>query len=159
MARRADWQDTFIGLDVASGAQSITSLMGNQAAPDQRGVTVVRSIFRFHLIPPTAASDGYTAITCGIGVVSQEGFAAGVVPDPQVMTDRPPRGWLFREMAVVTAAASMVTGRSQEMMGDLRGKRKVDNGELVVIFNSDHIGGTAFTVTLRGIVRTVFLLP
>ena len=159
MARKADWQDTLVNLTVASGAQSVSSLMAGLTASDSRGLTVTRTIVSLTLLPPVAVSDGYQGAFVGIGVTSQEAFAASIVPDPNNAFDRPPRGWLFRAARTVIGAAALVPYSPQMIEVDIRGKRKLDNGELFLAVNNDAVGGTPFSLTVRGFVRVVFLLP
>ena len=159
MARRADWADSEVNSVVASGAQLVGSLMGGISTEGSRGMTVVRTILTLSIIPPVAVSDGHQRMSMGIGVISQEGFGAGVVPDANSVLDRPPRGWLWREQLVCVGAASMVSHAPAVFRADIRGKRKVDNGELVIIIDNDPIDGTAFGVRVVGMIRIVFLLP
>ena len=70
MARKAAWFDTNLSFAVASGAQTVTSLMGGITPADSRGYTLTRTIIDYSITPPTAASDGYQVASVGIGVVS-----------------------------------------------------------------------------------------
>ena len=159
MVRKASWFDTIPAVAPASGAQSIISLMGGVLPLDSRGYTLTRTIVDVNLAPPTAVSDGQQIVSMGIGLVSQEAFVAGVVPDPNVALDRPARGWVWRTQVIVAGAASMVSHVPWTIRADLRGMRRVDDGELVLIVNNDALDGTSFAVFVRGIVRCAFLLP
>jgi len=157
MARKAFWQDTIIDEATPSTAQDITSLMGPMTQQDRRDITLVRTIISLDLVPPTAVSDGFMIHAMGIGVVSQEAFAATVVPDPNVQEDRPARGWVWRDQRTVVGAASMASYSPTHVMADIRGSRKLDDGELVLIMNANTIDGTAFIVKTSGLIRVVFL--
>ena len=133
--------------------------MGALDGAAREGLTVVRTIVSLSMVPPFAASDGNMQSDIGIGVVSQEGFVSSVVPDPNVALDRPPRGWVYRDHRVVVGAASMVTYTALYVMADIRGARKVDNGELVFIQTADDLDGTTFSVRTVGLIRCVFLYP
>jgi len=159
VARKATWIDTLIAFSVASGAQQVISLMGGLLPIETRGYTLTRTILELSMVPPTAVSDGFQAVSLGVQLVSQEGFNAGVVPDPNVGADRPPRGWVYRTRRAVAGAASMVSHDPLLIMADIRAKRRVDDGELVLTINNDAIDGTAFSVRLDGIVRCAYLLP
>ena len=133
--------------------------MGTLDGAAREGLTVVRTIVSLSFVPPTAVSDGQVDIFAGIGVVSQEGFVSSVVPDADIQGDRPPRGWLYRDMRIVIGAASMVTVVAQRMAADVRGSRKVDNGELILVLDAVNVDGTTFGVLTEGIIRCVFLYP
>ena len=133
--------------------------MGNLQPVDSRGMTIVRTIITLDLIPPAAVSDGWQRLSLGIGVFSQEAFAGSVFPDPDVAGDRPPRGWLYRTMRAVPGAAAMTNAAPVHIEVDVKGKRKVDDGELAIVFDNDPIDGTAFSIRVIGLVRAVFLMP
>ena len=126
---------------------------------ESRGLTATRMIMSMSLIPPTAVSDGFMNMHIGVGVVGQDAFAAAAVPDADVAADRPPRGWLYRDQRVVAGAAGMSSHAPVHVMADVRGSRRVDDGELILIMDSVAIDGTAFAVRAVGLVRVVFLLP
>ncbi len=159
MARKAQWVDTLMDAPVTTGGQLAFTLMGGMAPVDSRGLTATRTIVGLSLVPPTAVSDGVQIVSLGIGVFSQEAFVAGIFPDPNDSNDRPPRGWLWRDRIAVPGAASMVGGQLIRLSSDVRGMRKVDDGELALIVNNDAGDGTTFSVQVIGIVRIVFLLP
>ena len=159
MARRAVWTDTRLSETTPSANQDVVSLMGTLDGAAREGLTVVRTIISIDLVPPTAVSDGQTICDMGIGVVSQEGFVSSVVPDPNIAGDRPPRGWLWRDARVVRAAATKTDSPATHIMADVRGARKVDNGELVFIINQTVIDGMSFDIFSRGIIRCVFFYP
>jgi len=159
MARKAQWIDTLALSNIVDGGQALTSMMGGMGTVDSRGLTTSRIIVDLSLSAPVAVSDGLQTVSLGIAVVSQEAFNASVVPDPNLGADRPPRGWLWRTQVVVAGAASMSSAQPLRLMADIRGMRKVDDGELILITNNDSNDGTTFTVRLRGILRTIFLLP
>ena len=159
MARKAQWTDTLISSTVASGAQGIITLMGGMSQIDSRGLTVARTIVRLSFLPPVAVSDAIQGLHFGIGVVGQDAFAASAVPDADVDGDRPPRGWIIRDSVAVPGAASMTNAAPVRVELDIRGMRKVDDGELVLIMDSVAISGTPFIVRAFGIIRVVFLLP
>lgn len=159
MARRTFWIDTRISQTVASGAQQRDSLMGSLVPAETLGMTTVRQIVDLSMVPPTAASDGQQSMFFAIGVVSQEAFISGTLPDPDSAADRPPRGWLYRGARIIRAAAAMTTSSPVHVFADMRGSRRVDDGELLMIFNNNALDGTAFSVLVEGMVRTVFLFP
>ena len=159
MARRAVWIDTRVATSTGSAAQEILSLMVSATGLASQGLTLTRTIVSMSFFAPTAVSDGIATVDMGIGVVSREAFVASVVPDPDLATDRPPRGWVYRDQRTVLAAASMSTGLAVHVMADVRGARRVDDGELVLILDVNAVDGTAFDIVTRGLIRCVFLMP
>ena len=158
MARPTDWIDTSVGFTIASGSQSNLSLMTGVAPVNMRGMTLIRTIFTWSSFSTTVAGAwGVQILSIGIGVTSQEAFAAGVLPDPDVPTDKPPRGWVYRTSQVVTqnGAGSPVT-HDREV--DIRGARKVENGELYIVVDNNPIVGTPFTARIQGMCRTLYKL-
>ena len=158
MARSTDWIDTITSTTIASGAQGNVSLMGGNTPDVTRGWTSARVVLDLSIHPATAVSDGFQQLTLGIGVMSQEAFTAVVFPDANIGADRPARGWLYRNNVSVAGAAAMVSHAPIRITADIRGKRKVDNGELVMVLNNTTIDGTAFMVRVNGLVRVLFLL-
>ncbi len=158
MARRAYWED-FVSIGtVAAGANSTIAILPTLDVTATRGVTVARLIVNMWFKPvTTGAAQGAQQISMGIGVVAQEAAAAGVVPDPNVAADRPARGWLFRSVDPVQDSAGDANPMTL-VKGDFRGKRKLDNGELLMIIDNDDLDGTSFTVRHCGLIRTLYLL-
>jgi len=161
MARRTAWVDRIIDNDILTGGQALLSLLGTLTPIETRATTVVRIIvdLKAHPIssPPTV---GASRTAIGIGVASQDAFAAGVgsVPDPESAADEPPRGWLYRNAQGIYSGSVETTDLARFKV-DLRTKRKIDNGELYMIVTNTAMFGTTYTVTLVGIVRTLLLLP
>ena len=159
MARKATWIDTIVSFTVANGAQQLVSLMGGMTPVDSRGFTLTRTIIEVSFAPPTAVSDGYQVASYGVGLVSQEAFVAGVVPDPDQAADRPARGWVYRGSMLVAGAANMTSHVPARLEKDIRSQRRVDDGEMIFIMNNGSADGTTFTMTVQGLVRTAYLLP
>ena len=158
MPRNFYWRDTLVDSVLADGGQVIPTLMGDITPTESRGMTIERVILDLQLIPTSLwVAEGTQLIDIGIGVVGQDALTAGAVPDPSVTADRPPRGWLFRTRCLVQDHAA---GPAPIVLckGDFRGKRKVDHGELVMIADSTAQFGTAFSVTITGIVRMGYLM-
>ena len=159
MPRRTDWVDTILNEVPTSGGQASDSLLGGLSEQDTRGLTLIRMILAFSLTSESiAGAYGIQSIDVGVGVVSQEAFAAGIFPDPVTASDKPPRGWIYRTNRAVAqnGAGSPII---QEVLADIRGARMVENGELVIIVNNSNIVGTSFTCRVRGLVRCLFKLP
>ena len=158
MPRMTDWIDTSVGFTIATSAQTSLSLMTGVAPVNMRGMTLIRTILTLDCFSVTTAGAwGVQILSIGIGVASQEAFAAGVFPDPNTMTDKPPRGWVYRTSRCVAqngASAPVI----MEIRADIRGARKIENGELYIVVDNDPIVGTTFTARVQGLARTLYKL-
>ena len=87
--------------------------------------------------------------------------AAGGLPVVSASASRPPRGWLYRTQLTCIKVHS--TGTTYEIMipdtveFDIGAMRKVDNGILFMVMEANEITNTAATVTLSGLIRTMYL--
>ena len=125
---------------------------------NMRGMTLIRTIISVSAFSTTVAGAwGVQTVDIGIGVASQEAFAALVLPDPSSPVDKPPRGWIWKTNRIVSqnGAGGQV---AYFIEADIRGARKVENGEVYVIVDNNFVTGTSFTVTLRGLIRTLYKL-
>jgi len=157
--RASDWIDTSLNLVVASGAQGSLSLMTGVAPVNVRRQTLVRTIIGLQMNSTTVAGAWGTQIMdLGIGITSQEAFAAGALPDPVTAGDQPSRGWVFRQRRVVAqnGNGSVVL---YDIQFDIRAARKLDDGECFIVIDNTAGLGTAFSVVVTGMVRQLWLLP
>ena len=157
--RKTRWVDTLVSNGVLNAGQVLVDLLAAISVGDLRGLTVTRMIVSLWMSPaiPLAAGDGRQSLDVGVGVTSLEAFTAGVVSDPNVATDEPARGWLWRDRAVVHDDGTnlLVPTRVQ---GDFRGQRRIEGGKLFIVFNNGALQGATFTVQVQGIVRCLLLL-
>ena len=154
------WVDTNHALQVASGGKSETSLMTGISSTESRmGMTLIRLLLCWdlsHLLHDSGEGTQRPAI--GIGIASQEAFAAGTLPEPEDDTEFPMGGWLFKcSFRTYGFAADAPAAYSRVIERDLRAKRKLNNGELFLTLTNVPDGGTAGTVTLIGITRALWL--
>ena len=158
MPRPTDWIDTSVGVSIGNGAQGNVSLMTGVAPVNMRGMTLIRTIISLSMFSTEVAGAwGVQVISIGIGVASQEAFAAGVLPDPTTPGDKPPRGWVYRTQQSIWqngAGAPVVA----QINADIRGARKIENGELYIICDNNSVAGTTFGMRLQGLVRTLYKL-
>jgi len=159
MPRRTDWVDTILNLEVTVGSQTQTGLMTGLSTADTRGLTIIRTILEIEMFPNAIAGAwGVALMDIAIGITSQEAFAAGVVPDPNTSSDRPPRGWMWRTSMLVSqngVGTNIVHRRS----ADIRGARKVENGAVFMVANHTALFGAGFQVNVRGLCRMLTKLP
>ena len=144
---------------VASGSQGILQMILTLTADENRGATITRLIAEFALSSTTVAGAwGKQLVDLGLAMIERDAFSAAAVPDPDVSTDEPGRGWLYRTRCVV---AQNGTGAPVlfPCKFDIRSQRKLDSAVLVLIINNTASTGTNFTVEVQGILRTLILLP
>ena len=157
-ARPTTWVDTILSRSIPAGSQQTQSLILEMSAGDKRQSTAIRIIIDMWMSSESVAGAwGVQRLTCAIGVASQEAFLAGTLPDPNIAIERPARGWMWRgsPMVAQNGAGSPVL---YHVMADLRAARKIENGELYMIFNADTINGTSFTTRLDGLIRVLMKL-
>ncbi len=160
MARRTTWVTTNLaGNTVPSGGQFLISLATNRSVTDSRSVTIVRTLVHLQFASLTGAGAyAIQSVHWGIGIASQEAFAAGVVPDPNTPGDQPTRGWLAR--GAILTAQNGVGG--QVVYGDqvdIRSARKLDEGEPYLVINSNAETATTYLTLIGGHVRQLWMLP
>ena len=159
MARRTTWEDHVLADDVALGAQVAVDMTPALTADEGKGMTVTRVIAVLDMISTTVAGAwGVQRVTFGMGVIDRDAFGVGAFPDPNTQDDEPAGGWLYRSSCAVaqngTGAQVIYSCRF-----DTRAQRKMGNGQLALIWNNDAILGTAFTVRVLGLTRSLMLLP
>ncbi len=158
--RRTAWIDTKLSANQATGGQVVTSLLSTTIPTETRGYTLTRIIGRIHAgTVDSVVVDGIMGWDLGIAVVSQEGFAAGVVPDPATPTEFPVSGWIYKTMMFVDKMSSGNDWRVDTLHFDVRAQRKIEQSELVMIQDAQLIRNNAFPIDLSGLVRCLFLLP
>ncbi len=159
--RRSLWVDTLIEFNITTGGQQSIGFNGPQAtAIESEGFTVVRTILNLWLMAtaPAAGNDGYQRVDMGIGLVTSEAIGAGILPDPNDLTDAPIHDWIWRGKVVV-AQDNVDVFPPEKVYHDLRSQRKMAAGTLFFIAQNVALIGTAFTVTFQGLVRCLYLRP
>ncbi len=160
MARPGFWIDTFFNKDVGTAATTIDSLMTNvSATQSRRGWTMVRTIIGIDFAYTVHDSgEGSQVIAMGIGVASQEAFAASAISDPQTSMDHPTSGWVFRTaFRVFGFAADQPTIFVRRIEKDIRAKRKIQNGEMFFTVDNDPLEGVAAAIRMVGYIRQYWL--
>ena len=159
-ARRLAWQDTiFDSTTLAAGILQEFDLLAN--APTSDTLTVERILVDVWYFPgPTNENEGLAQVSFGIGVASQEAFAANILPDPQSQTEYPARGWLY--VATQPALQTMPSGGTPAAMwrmdchfkADIRARRKIDKGILFLNTKNLTVSGD-LTLFRQGRVRVL----
>ena len=156
------WIDTGINNDVTIATPDSASLMTGIAAINQRvsQMTLLRTIIGLNMGRTVHDSgEGSEQVSIGIGIASQEAFAADTLSDPQTDTDFPIRGWIWRaRYRVFGFAADQPAVFTQRIDLDLRSMRKLENGEAFINFALTAIDGTNSTVRINGLVRQLWMV-
>ena len=161
--RSRRWADKLFNLSINSGATGNGDLSAEFTANETAGLTVVRMILCYTVManPPGGAS-GVQAVDIGVGIFEAEAFAADVLPDVNSEADYPRGGWLFRcRHAVVDELTATGVVAHQEVNRDVRSQRRLGGPDvsLAVLVENTPLEGTAFTVRMVGVIRTLYLLP
>ena len=144
---------------MANGAQAVQQLE-ETLSPSTEGFTLVRTIFDVYLAGEgIVGAVGRQVVSYGIGLVSEEAFTAGVVPDPNTNTERPTGDWVVKGRCMVTIGPAGDQQAPMHCMYDLRSSRKLAGGRLTLVMNNDTVNGTAFTIRVVGQVRSLLLRP
>ena len=159
MARRTTaWEDTILARDIVSASTQIQSLLLQLDTGEKRLATVIRTLVMFSFYSTTVAGAwGVQRIDIGIGMASAEAFSTASLPSPGISSDKPARGWMYRH-SVSVAQNGTGTPVTHHVAVDIRGARKVENGELFVIATSTNRAGTTFTTRWDGLVRCLLKL-
>ena len=160
--RETVWIDTLHENNITSGGAFITSLNAPWTAEEVRrgGLTLLRTII-CHDYGYTIhdSGEGNQIIDVGIGVFSNEAFGASALPDPDLATDFPAKGWVYRcrhKLAGFDADQPAVDIRT--VYRDLRSRRKIENGILALHIMNKNGNGVASTIQVAGITRCLFML-
>ena len=159
--RKTDWFDTRLSSDIANGAQVIVRMTPVGFSP---GFTLTRFLMTLSFLPnPYGAASGAQRVAFGVGICSEDAFAVPATPDPEQVTEFPPRGWVIRDELLVPSRLDGANGQAPpnvvRLNYDLRAKRTIDNGVMYIAINSTAGSGTAFTIAAFGLTRMLCLLP
>ena len=154
------WIDTVFNATVVIGTQLVRDFMTGVSATDTRlsQMTLLRTIIGLDLSRTVHDSgEGSEAIDLGIGVFSQEVFAAAVLPDPGVSTDFPTRGWVWRQRYRVWGfAADQPAIFTRRIDLDLRSQRKLENGHCAMAVDLIAVEGANSGVNVTGCIRQLW---
>ncbi len=162
MPRMTFWLDRLFQLTLTTGAQSFVNLTTSLSTADRRGITLVRLIYDF-VFDPTDIVDSTTiqGLHMGVGLIESDAVTAGTLPDADIEGDSPGRGWVVREFATTDVVAGTSGGfHIGRMKNDIRAMRRIHQSEeLLMIFDSEAISGTAQTIEINGMVRQLYKVP
>ncbi len=156
------WLDTVLNQDVANAGALVQSLMVNFTARETRisQMTLLRTIIGLDLAYTVHdAGEGSQIVSLGIGVASQEAFAAGIVADPNDGDDFPTRGWIWRaSYRVFGFAADQPAVFTRRIDLDMRSMRKLENGECYMNVMNTAAEGVSSTVKVSGLIRQLYMV-
>jgi len=156
------WFDNVLTTVLGIGTISNTDLLADSDPIQTRinQMTLLRTIIGLDLGRTVHDSgEGSERVSLGIGVISQEAFAATVTPDPNVQGDFPPRGWVWRSVyRTYGFAADQPAVHSVRIDLDLRSMRKLENGVMCLTMLAETLEGSSSTVTALGIIRQLYLV-
>ena len=154
------WVDHLMNTDIASAGQLLESLMTGASSTQTRfdRMTLLRTIIGIDIgYTVHDAGEGSQRVECGIGITSQEAFAAGSVPDPETESDFPTKPWVWRaRYRIFGFAADQPTIFTRRVDLDIRAKRVLDNGEPFLVVDNSAIEGVSSSVRLVGLIRTLW---
>ncbi len=160
MARATDWLDTIFNVNLANGSQNIEDLTQESIRNDMIGYTILRWIVHITTFPATPGVEvGEQQLSYAIGMVERDAKVASAVPDANIDTEYPGRGWLLRDVAMVhnNTSGALPVYPPYEARFDIRAKRKFENTVPVMIANNTNLQGTTFGVRYVGVVRLLLL--
>ncbi len=154
--RRVVWADSLFDESISNGGQDLKSLH-SLLLTENFDLTVTRIILGLTFSPATLlVVQSQMQLDMGIGIASQEAFAAGTVPDPDVASEVPSSGWLWRHRLIVNDATSSPGLMPTSVVVDIASQRKLQRGELYLVVNNNGRTGTAFNVNMNGLIRVLF---
>jgi len=157
------WIDTNPSMTLTSGGgKDRTSLMTGVSATQTRfdRMTLLRTIVGIDISYAVHDSgEGSQQVSVGIGIASQEAFAASTLPDPETDTDFPTQPWVWRaRFRVYGFAADQPTIFTRRVDLDIRAKRILVNGESFINAANVDQEGVASTVFITGLIRQLWLV-
>ena len=159
--RGTAWEDHFVTIEIANGGSINEDLLTNTTDSERRGYTLVRQILRLDLVADVPGGvSGKQQVSLGIGLASDDAFAAGALPEPEAGVDFPVTGWLWRSQYIVIDEL-LINGLVAPIRidEDLHAARKLDRSTLYIRAHSTVEQGTAFQVALTGLIRSLYKLP
>ena len=156
------WIDTLVLEDVTNVSSNTTNLMASMTTIDTRlaGLTLLRTIIGVDIAYLVHDSgEGSQIVDIGLGISTQEAFAADVLPDPNTATEHPTLGWVFRARGRVFGfAADQPVVYVWRVDRDIRAKRILANGVSYAIWKNNNSEGATGTIRVTGLIRQLWLI-
>ena len=159
LRRKTVWVTILITESTAITETDSASLVGNRTIADMEGLTLTRTIGRLYFTPAAlVGAFSVTRVDYGIGLISQEAFGAGALPDPDIDFEKPISDWVYKDTVVFEEPGSLSAGVPVMHQWDVKSRRKIGDGELLFI-ETNQLVVTGQTMLTEGIIRSLFLLP
>jgi len=162
--RGTSWFDTEINSQAVSGTAGtpITLLPADVEVRDVPGLTIIRMLIELncHAVVPNVVEGGQ-ALHLAAGLVMTDGFVSGALPDLLSPSEEPIRGWIFKNMRFIYDSEGTISPWSgSDLFLDIKSQRKLDlDTEVYFQMFNQAMTGTAFTVEVTGLIRTLVKLP
>ena len=161
MARSRAWADLRFSAAIASsGNMAPLDILFDLGTSRLDTITVTRLVGDIYGIydPSFAENEGISRVDVGIGVSPQAPFLVVQVPEPDVTTEYPIRGWMY----VATMWVSCIGDTNPQidrghLHFDIRTMRKVDKGILYVAAANNIVSGVGTTIRVGGRIRALCL--
>jgi len=158
-SRPVAWGDKIINKTITANAASDNQDLLLRLT-DSDTITVTRIIGDIAVVPesPLEAVDGVLAVDMAIGVAAAEAFSVNALPDANVDTEQPARGWLYivrKTIYIAVGAGPVDRYMLPSWHFDVRAARKVDRGILYVSLSTTTLAGASFTTRWVGRIRAL----
>jgi len=158
------WIDSFVNETVSVAGGDLQSLMSGVTPAQTRfdQMTLLRTLIGLDIARTVHDSgEGSELLAIGIGIASQTAFALGLtgVSDPEIATDFPTRGWVWRaKYRTFGFAADQPAVFVRRVDLDIRAMRKLENGEAYIVMGLTALEGVSSAVSVTGLIRQLWLV-
>ena len=158
--RHMFWTDTLLNDQISSNSfTSQTLLQDIDPTESRNGMTLTRTLICLdigHFIHDSG--EGSQMVTMGIGVAPSIAIIGSNTPQPEVATEFPTRGWVWRcRYRTFGFAADQPAVFNRNVHLDIRSQRKLDNGDLFLRVQNSNLEGATGTILVTGIIRTLWM--
>jgi len=160
--RGTSWYDTNIQVQIAAGGATsnpIALLPADVLVRDVPGLTVTRTLVNLSIHPVVPVSVfGGQQVRIGMGIVTQDAFLAGALPELGAVSEEPVRGWMFKNESFSFQSENSFQFDSLDL--DIKAQRILDlDTEVFLVIQNVDLTGTAFSVEVTGLIRMLVKLP
>ncbi len=153
------WVDKAATMILATGGEADITLSSAIADARFLQATLLRTIIGINIGTTVHdAGEGSQLVSIGIGIANSI-VTTSDLPDPEIDTDYPTRGWVWRaRYRVFGFAADQPAVFTQRVDLDIRSMRKLENGKSFMIGRNEAIEGTTNAITIHGLIRQLWLV-
>ena len=163
--RNRAWVDEIVNENLSTAVLA-KDLLVDAGAPLSDTITIARLVIDMVIVPESVELNvsSVQRIDIGIGVSSTAAFAVaagGGLPDPRLVAEVPPRGWLWKTSQVFVYSNSATFGIETylypRVKADLGAMRKLDKGTLFMVMAKTTLSHTASDLDISGSIRVLCL--